>query len=148
MSCSLSVALCWIKELPPQELAPSLLIVFICLDNLRFIELEQKISMMIWHTYQCMGVLTSCPSLRIVFMEGRKTYTHSNSNFPFYILRLGYSLFSERVMALSYDLVSLILLFLENQEEILIWLAISVYLLLLFCSVTAFFITVVAVLWS
>lgn len=51
-------------------------------------------------------------------MEDKKMYTHSNSNFRFYILGLDYSLFSEIVMVLSSGLASLNLPFLENQEEI------------------------------
>lgn len=51
-------------------------------------------------------------------------YAHRNSNFRFYVLGLDYSLFSEIVIVLSSGLVSLNLPFLENQEEILIRLAI------------------------
>jgi len=83
-----------------------------------------------------MGVLTSCPSLKVVYIEGKKMYTRSNGNFRFYILGLDYSLFSEIVMVLSSGLVSPNLPFLENQEEILIRLAILglFIVVILFCN--------------
>lgn len=52
-------------------------------------------------------MLTSCPSLSLVYMKGKKMYIHSNSNFRFYVLGLDCSLFSEIVMVLSSGLVSL-----------------------------------------
>lgn len=93
-----------------------------------------------------MGVLISYPSLRVVYMEGKKMYTHSNSNFRFYILGIDYSSFSETVMFLTSGLLSVNLPFLEIRKRFSSNLLFFVYLFMLFCSITAVFNTVVSVI--
>lgn len=74
-------------------------------------------------------------------------YTHSNSNFRFYILGLDYSSFSETVMFLTSGLVSVNLLpSWKIRKRFPSNLLFFVYLFMLFCSITAVFSTVVSVI--